>query len=277
MASQIETLRAQFDGMNTAQKKQFIQNLKNALENKNNAEHKAFLNECIKKYNSEVQTKTSNTASKGASQISGTGKDATIKTTSQLSASGKDAASKAAFQISTASKKATGKLAPMASAARDAGKDAFNKAAGSSVVDKVAHNETISKIVDSEVMSKVSKNKNKRVLAIAGALAVVVLVIVIASVSGNGGSSSGGHNTSITQGTASQYVIDNIQSAKGFRSVNVQDATTTAAGKNLSKNGESVFYATFTDANLDVHTFFVTASGIIYDASNSANPRKLFP
>ena len=171
----INELQAKFEGLTLAQKKQFIERLKTQLQNSTNVANKQFLNECIKKYNEEVQGKVSSTAS---------------KTTTQVSEASKETVGKVASQISTVGKEATSKLTPMAAAARDAGKNAFNKAAGSSLVDKVAHNETVSKIVDSEVMSKVSKNKNKRVLAIVGALAVVVLVIIVGSISRGGGGSN---------------------------------------------------------------------------------------
>jgi len=55
MPSQIDQLKIQFNGLTTAQKKQFILNLKNKLQNSNNVEYKRFLNECIAQYNNEVQ------------------------------------------------------------------------------------------------------------------------------------------------------------------------------------------------------------------------------
>ena len=51
----ISELRNKFDKMNLVQKKQFIVNLKKQVEASNNAGHKQFLNECIKKYNAEYQ------------------------------------------------------------------------------------------------------------------------------------------------------------------------------------------------------------------------------
>ena len=60
MATQIEQLRIKFNGMSTAQKKTFINNLKTQLQVKNNAEYSALLNECIKTYNAEVRGGGSN-------------------------------------------------------------------------------------------------------------------------------------------------------------------------------------------------------------------------
>jgi uncharacterized membrane-anchored protein len=81
MASpQIQQLRTQFNGMNTVQKKQFIDNLKVKLQGSNNSEYRAFLNECIQNYNVAVKSgvvapqKTSapaNTATKAVSSGKG--------------------------------------------------------------------------------------------------------------------------------------------------------------------------------------------------------------
>ena len=54
MAS-ISELTEMFDGMSTAQKKQFIIKLKEQLEGSEVRAHKQFLNECIIKFNAEVQ------------------------------------------------------------------------------------------------------------------------------------------------------------------------------------------------------------------------------
>jgi len=54
MSSRIEQLRAQFNGYNNAQKKQFIDNLRKEVRGKNNAEYIKFLNECVQKYNAIV-------------------------------------------------------------------------------------------------------------------------------------------------------------------------------------------------------------------------------
>ena len=51
---QIESLRKQFQGMNTAQKKQFIKTLQQKLAGKNNAEYTKFLKECIDDYKTNV-------------------------------------------------------------------------------------------------------------------------------------------------------------------------------------------------------------------------------
>ena len=49
----ISELKAQFEKMSLAQKKQFIQKLKAQVENSDNPEQKRFLSECIKKYKAE--------------------------------------------------------------------------------------------------------------------------------------------------------------------------------------------------------------------------------
>ena len=54
MANQIEQLRTKFNGMSTAQKKIFINNLKKQLEGKNSPAYSQFLSECVKKYNTEM-------------------------------------------------------------------------------------------------------------------------------------------------------------------------------------------------------------------------------
>ncbi|MCL1882785.1 MAG: hypothetical protein FWF81_03420 [Defluviitaleaceae bacterium] len=55
MTSQIEQLRANFGRLNTAQKKQFIDNLKQKIQGKNNPEYAKFLNECIQSYNADIR------------------------------------------------------------------------------------------------------------------------------------------------------------------------------------------------------------------------------
>ena len=50
----IAELREIFDGMPTAQKKQFVLGLKARYEDSDNKKHKQFVNECIEKYNAEV-------------------------------------------------------------------------------------------------------------------------------------------------------------------------------------------------------------------------------
>ena len=55
MSTQIEQYRTQFNGMSTSQKKAFINNLKEKLQGKSNPEYKQFLQDCITKYNTEVQ------------------------------------------------------------------------------------------------------------------------------------------------------------------------------------------------------------------------------
>jgi uncharacterized RDD family membrane protein YckC len=53
MDSQFDKLRTHFDGLNTAEKKDFIAKLK-AMGNKG-AEHGEFVNECVQKYNREME------------------------------------------------------------------------------------------------------------------------------------------------------------------------------------------------------------------------------
>jgi len=55
MNPQIEQLRRQFNGYNTAQKKQFIDNLKVKLQGNKSPEYAKFLNECIQTYNTAVK------------------------------------------------------------------------------------------------------------------------------------------------------------------------------------------------------------------------------
>jgi len=57
MASQ-KQLRAMFDGMNTAQKGNFISNLKKTLNGSDNSENAQFLEECITTYNSELEAES---------------------------------------------------------------------------------------------------------------------------------------------------------------------------------------------------------------------------
>ena len=52
-SAQIEQLRKHFIGLNTAHKKQFIENLQKQIKNNGSAEHKSFLRECINRYNTE--------------------------------------------------------------------------------------------------------------------------------------------------------------------------------------------------------------------------------
>ena len=56
MANKIDQLRAQFYQMGTAQKLQFIERLKPQVATTKNSEYKAFLNECIKAYNAEINS-----------------------------------------------------------------------------------------------------------------------------------------------------------------------------------------------------------------------------
>ena len=70
MASQIDQMRAKFNGMNNTQKKDFIDKLKVKLQGSSNAEYKKFLNECVQKYNAStrgVSTSTGNTGTKSIS------------------------------------------------------------------------------------------------------------------------------------------------------------------------------------------------------------------
>ena len=55
MASQIDQLRLHFNGLNTMQKKEFIDKLQQKLMRQSNVEYSRFLNECIQKYNSAVR------------------------------------------------------------------------------------------------------------------------------------------------------------------------------------------------------------------------------
>ena len=68
MSPQIESLRKQFQGMNTAQKKQFIDNLKQKLAGKNNAEYNNFLAECIQDYNTNTAVNSGATKSVSVTQ-----------------------------------------------------------------------------------------------------------------------------------------------------------------------------------------------------------------
>ena len=79
MASQIDQMRAKFNGMNNTQKKDFIDKLKIKLQGSSNTEYKKFLNECVQNYN---------TAVKGDSVSSGEIKTATSPTYSQLGNAG---------------------------------------------------------------------------------------------------------------------------------------------------------------------------------------------
>ena len=55
MTSQIPQLRQHFDGLNTAQKKEFIDKLKQNTQGTNKPEYINFLNECVQKYNASVR------------------------------------------------------------------------------------------------------------------------------------------------------------------------------------------------------------------------------
>ena len=52
--AKIEQLRSYFNGLDTSQKKEFIGNLQQKLKEKNNAEYSRFLDDCTKKYNTEI-------------------------------------------------------------------------------------------------------------------------------------------------------------------------------------------------------------------------------
>jgi hypothetical protein len=66
MASQIDQLRRQFNGMSTTQKAQFINNLRLKLKGSKNAEYINFLDECAKKYNAELRGGTQFTTTSDA-------------------------------------------------------------------------------------------------------------------------------------------------------------------------------------------------------------------
>ena len=85
VSPQIESLRKQFNGMNTAQKKQFIDNLKQKLVGKNNAEYNKFLAECIQDYNTNtaVNSGSSSGATKNVS-VAQTQVGNTVSANSQL-------------------------------------------------------------------------------------------------------------------------------------------------------------------------------------------------
>lgn len=51
----VNELRTKFKSLPTAQKKQYLLNLKQQVESSRNAEHRKFYNECIRRYNAEVQ------------------------------------------------------------------------------------------------------------------------------------------------------------------------------------------------------------------------------
>jgi len=65
MAAKITELRASFEKLSTTQKKQFITNYKEKLKGTKNKEYIDFLNECVKKYNAEVNKKDNNNSGNG--------------------------------------------------------------------------------------------------------------------------------------------------------------------------------------------------------------------
>ena len=69
MDSQIEKMRTYFNGLDTAQQKEFINKLKVKLQEVNNPEYTGFLNDCIQKYDSAVK---SISADEGAETASST-------------------------------------------------------------------------------------------------------------------------------------------------------------------------------------------------------------
>ena len=99
MSPQIESLRKQYQGMNTAQKKQFIDNLKQKLAGKNNAEYNKFLAECIQDYN--TNTTDNSGSSSGATKnvsVAQTQVGNTVSANSQLKKCGKCGAMIDSFQ-----------------------------------------------------------------------------------------------------------------------------------------------------------------------------------
>ena len=62
MASKIEQLRVQFRKMGAPQKKQFIERLRSQLANSKNSQYRAFLNECIREYSSDVKKGSSSSS-----------------------------------------------------------------------------------------------------------------------------------------------------------------------------------------------------------------------
>jgi hypothetical protein len=56
MSTQIDQLRAQFNGLSTDEKGQFVDKLKSKLQGSNNTEYIKFLDECAQKHNSEVNS-----------------------------------------------------------------------------------------------------------------------------------------------------------------------------------------------------------------------------
>ena len=65
MNPQIEQLRRQFNGYNTAQKREFIEKLRQKLQGNKNPEYTKFLNECIQAYAAASKMPTQNTADNG--------------------------------------------------------------------------------------------------------------------------------------------------------------------------------------------------------------------
>ncbi|MDR0272609.1 MAG: hypothetical protein LBI27_04765 [Clostridiales bacterium] len=57
MHKDIDELRKYYAGLNFTQKKEFVLNLKNKLENVNSIKHRQLLEECIASYNAEVRAR----------------------------------------------------------------------------------------------------------------------------------------------------------------------------------------------------------------------------
>ena len=55
MSDKIDQLRIHFNGLNIPQKKEFIGKLQQKLRGQSNAEYSRFLNECVNRYNMEMQ------------------------------------------------------------------------------------------------------------------------------------------------------------------------------------------------------------------------------
>ena len=69
----ISELRSKFDTMTLAQKKQFCMNLEKSIEGVGNPEHEKFLNECIQKYNAELQASKTSKPTQAAPQATARG------------------------------------------------------------------------------------------------------------------------------------------------------------------------------------------------------------
>ena len=75
MATQIDNLRVHFNGLNTAQQKEFIDKLKVKVQASKSPELTRFLNECVQKYNSAINTPVRNARNDSLDDLMDVGAD----------------------------------------------------------------------------------------------------------------------------------------------------------------------------------------------------------